>query len=267
MQVRHVAFASLKRRRARAAFVLAAVALGVGTVVAIVSLSRAMQDEIADELDRFGANIIVTPASRTMDLAYGAIGLGALTVDSAALTVADVDRIRTIHHRTRLSAVAPKLVGMVEVNGAPQLLIGLRFREERALKSWWELEGRMAVGPDETVLGSELARALHLNAGGRLSVAGRSLLVAGIARASGSLEDNAIMVDLVQAQALLGRPGAISFVEISALCKVVRSTRSSVRLPRRCPARGSRRFARRSPRASGPSSNSRDSGTARQRSC
>ena len=37
--------------------------------------------DISRELDRFGANIVVTPKSRMLDLAYGGIPLGGVTVD------------------------------------------------------------------------------------------------------------------------------------------------------------------------------------------
>jgi hypothetical protein len=39
-----------------------------------------MRAEVSDELDRFGANIVVTPKTRAVDLAYGAVAIGALTV-------------------------------------------------------------------------------------------------------------------------------------------------------------------------------------------
>ena len=58
MQLRHIAFDSVKRRKGRFAFVLAAVVLGIGTIVALVALTRTMQIEVSDELDKFGANIV-----------------------------------------------------------------------------------------------------------------------------------------------------------------------------------------------------------------
>ena len=60
MQLRDITLGSLKRRPTRGAFVVAVLAPGVGPLVALVSLTRAIQSEIGDELDRFGANIVVT---------------------------------------------------------------------------------------------------------------------------------------------------------------------------------------------------------------
>lgn len=202
---------------------MAAVVLGIGTVVALVSLSRAMQEEVGDELDRFGANIIVTPKSRALDLAYGAVALGGLTVDSTELTLADADRVRSIHHHRRISAVAPKLVGTVPVNGLEVLAIGVNFRQERGIKSWWEVDGRVADGPDEVMLGAEVASQLGLGPGDRLDLPGdasqQNATVVGVVAPSGSVEDRALLADIRVVQAALQRPDAVSFVEISALCK------------------------------------------------
>jgi putative ABC transport system permease protein len=219
MQVRHVAYASLKRRRARVLFALAAVALGIGTVVALVSLSRAMQSEIADELDRFGANIIVTPKSRSVDLAYGSVALGGVTVESAMLTDADVARVRTIHHHRRISAVAPKLAGTVTLSTGPTLVIGVNFRQERGMKSWWEIRGALPAATHEALAGADLASSLHLAPGDTVHVGDRAIRIAGVGAATGAVEDSALLVDLPYAQDLLGRPGAVSYIEISALCK------------------------------------------------
>ena len=79
MQLRDIAWASLRRRPGRGLFTAGVVAIGIGTVVALVLLSRLMQAEISDELDRFGANIVITPKAQSLDLAYGGIAVGGLT--------------------------------------------------------------------------------------------------------------------------------------------------------------------------------------------
>lgn len=81
MQLRHIALASLNRRKGRFAFLLLALTLGIGTVIALLSLSTAMRTAVGDELDRFGANIIGTPRSRALDLAYGGIDIGGGIMD------------------------------------------------------------------------------------------------------------------------------------------------------------------------------------------
>jgi putative ABC transport system permease protein len=136
--------------------------------------------------------------------------------------LADATRVRTIHHHRRISAVAPKLVGTASVNGRQALAIGVVFRQERGIKSWWELEGRVADRPDEVMLGADAARDLGLRVGDLVEIGGsptERATVVGVIALSGSVEDRAILADIGVVQQALGRDQAISFIEISALCK------------------------------------------------
>lgn len=219
MQLRHIAWSGMKRRRGRMLFMLSAVVLAIGTVVALVALAEAMRAEVGDELDRFGANIVITPKARTLDLAYGTVALGGLSVDAERLTLDDARRVRTIHNSRNISAVAPKLLGTIDLDGTPVLLIGADLREERAVKGWWEVEGRMALGAGETMIGADAAATLRRRVGDRLAVGGESLDVVGVLSANGTIDDQAVFVDLALAQRVLGKPDAVSLIEVSALCR------------------------------------------------
>ncbi len=219
MQLRDIAWGSLKRRRGRFAFILAALMLGVGTVVALVSLSRAMQAEVSDELDRFGANIIITPKSRVLDLAYGGVAVGGLTVDVQDLNSEDAAVIRTIPNKRNISAVAPKLVGTTDIDGKRALLIGARFDQEPGIKSWWQIDGRLARSEDEALLGTEAAHNLGKHSGETLALGGRRLRIVGVIATTGSIDDQAVFIDLGLAQRVLGKPGKVSLIEVSALCR------------------------------------------------
>jgi putative ABC transport system permease protein len=219
MQLRDIAWASLKRRRGRFVFALAAVALGIGTVVALVSLSRAMRAEVGDELDRFGANIIITPKARSLDVAYGGLAVAGLTVDAEELQTKDADTIRTIPNKRNVSAVAPKLVGTMELEGQRALLIGVRFKDEGGVKSWWKIDGRLARNAGEVMLGSEASQSLRKRKGDRISLAGVPREVVGVIAPNGSLDDQAVLTDLGVAQQALGKPDAVTMIEVSALCR------------------------------------------------
>ena len=219
MQIRDIAWSSLKRRKGRFGFVLAALALGVGTIVALVALTRAMQAEVSDELDRFGANIIITPRSSAVDLGYGGLAVGGVTVDAKALRLEDLPKIRTIPNRRNINAVAPKLIGTTDTEGARVLLIGVDHKQEARVKSWWHVDGRLARTDDELLLGAEAARALKRRAGDRITLAGRPRTVAGVVAATGSIDDQAVFASYPIAEQALGRPGAVSLIEVSALCR------------------------------------------------
>ena len=219
MQLRDIAWASVKRRRGRFVFALAAVALGIGTVVALVSLSRAMRAEVGDELDRFGANIVITPKSRSLDVAYAGVAVAGLTVDAQELQTKDADAIRTIPNKRNVSAVAPKLVGTLEIEGQRALLIGVRFRDEGAVKSWWKIDGRLARNAGEVMMGHDAAQTLRKKTGDRITLGGEPREIVGVIAPNGSFDDQAVLADLGVAQQALGKPDAVTLIEVSALCR------------------------------------------------
>lgn len=219
MQLRDISFGSLRRRRLRGGFVVAALALGIGTLVALVSLTRAIQTDIGDELDRFGANIVVTPRSTMVDLAYGGVDLGGVSVDGQRLTLDDTARIRTIHNSRNISAVAPKLIGTTRIGDQKVVLAGAVLRQERGVKGWWQFDGEWPVRADEVIIGSEAAARLGAKPGTTLRVGDRQFHVTAVVQPTGAMDDHAVFADLSTVQTLLGRPDELSVIEVSALCR------------------------------------------------
>lgn len=219
MQLRHIAFASLNRRKGRFAFLLVALTLGVGTVIALVSLSTAMRAVVSDELDRFGANIIVTPRSQSISLAYGGLDVGDIAVDSRALSAGDAWRIRTIPNARNISTVAPKLVGTVEIDNRRVVLVGVDLRQERRVKGWWTIDGQFATTTDDVMLGADVGRTLQKRPGDTLMIGDRPHRVTAVVGPTGSVDDQSVFADLGMVQGRLGLPDAVSFIEVSALCR------------------------------------------------
>jgi putative ABC transport system permease protein len=219
MRLHDIALASIRRRKTRFAFVFGVIAVGVATIVALVMLTRTMQREVGDELDRFGANILITPKSDLYDLSYGAVTLGGVSVTTQELTARDADAVLTIHHRRNISLVSPKLVGVTVVGAARVLLVGTRLAQEPGLKPWWRIAGALPASDREILVGSEAAAALDVASGEDLQIGGELVRIAGVLAETGSIDDRAVFTDLSVAERVLGRPGAISLIEVSALCR------------------------------------------------
>jgi putative ABC transport system permease protein len=69
------------------------------------------------------------------------------------------------------------------------------------------------------MIGSDAAHALKRGRGDRLTIAGEPREIVGVIAPSGSLDDAAILTDLGVAQQALGRPDAVTMIEVSALCR------------------------------------------------
>jgi putative ABC transport system permease protein len=246
MRITTIAFANLKRRRAKALFLVVGIAIGIGTAVALLSLSGSIKEEIGSQLDRFGANIVVVPQSNSLSLDYGGVSVSSVSFDVQQLKTEDAKNVLDIPYGNRISVVSPKLLGAVGVEGREVLLAGVDFKSELTLKRWWHIVGREPAADADLLVGYEVARALALieDSTGvpveaasrhdvhgeenkhqfkllrdRLQIAGRDYAVAGVISQTGGPEDRTIFGSLAGVQQLLGRPGQLSLIEVSALCK------------------------------------------------
>lgn len=222
-----------RRKWQRTTLLLAVFTLGVLSIVALDRVSSVVGESLERKLTAYGANILVTPERETLTVSYGGLSLGDMAVATAALDADDaVARIRGIGLAERVSAVAPKLVAMVDARsgaGAPTRvgLVGVRFDKERIIKNYWGLDGQYPDKADQVpgsegrmavLAGADVAGHLGLTPGSELELDGRPAVVTGVILPTGSDDDSVILADLGAVQDLAGRPGQADFVEVSALC-------------------------------------------------
>lgn len=256
MRIRSIAWANLKRRKGKAAFLVIGISIGIATVVALLTLSGLIKDEIGTQLDQFGANIIIVPQSNTLSLDYGGIAVSGVALDINLLKDEDAKRVFDIPYRNRISVVAPKILGVSSIDGQQALLAGVDFEAELKLKRWWRLVGVKPERDGDLLIGHDVAKRLSLiepTADGssqavplvdssitidanspahqhsveqkgfriikdRVLIAGQDHRVAGIIAPTGGSEDQMIFGSLPRFQTLLNKPNQLSMIEVSALC-------------------------------------------------
>lgn len=258
MRIRSIAWANLKRRKAKTAFLIVGISIGIATVVALLTLSRLIKDEIGTQLDQYGANIIIVPQSSSLSLDYGGIAISGVALDVNQLKNEDAKRVFEIPYRNRISVVAPKILGVADVEGHQALVAGVDFDSELKLKRWWRLVGQKPQDERDLLVGYDVARSLslvepttdgssqpvlvtgseitvyadgdtgsHQHAAGlkgfrivrdRLMIAGQEHHVAGVLAPTGGSEDRMIFGSLPRFQTLLSKPNQLSMIEVSALC-------------------------------------------------
>jgi len=213
-----IALSNLRRRKGRAAFLVAGLLIGVATVVALLTLTDALTREAQDNLDSFGANILITPQSDALSLAYGGVAVGGVAVGQTQIREADLSAIDSIANRANIATISPKLLGGVRANGQDALLMGVRPGDEFKLKQWWTVDGYAPRAANELVAGSAVAAQLDLQIGDAVQIAGRDFVVSGLLRETGSEDDNVLIAELPAVQAVLGKPGEVTMVEVAAQC-------------------------------------------------
>lgn len=217
MTLKDIAISNLRRRKAKAMFVLAGLVIGVSTVVALLTLVDAMKKDINHKLEMYGANILIVPKTENLSLSYGGLSLGGVSFDMNEIRESELGRIRTIKNAANVAAVGPMVLGPVKAGEHKVLMAGVDFQASNMLRPWWIVKGAIPE-EDAVLLGSEAARVLGAGVGSNLNVNGRPFSVSGVLESTGSQDDGLIFAPLSTAQKLLHKEGRISMVEVAALC-------------------------------------------------
>ena len=218
MNLQTIAISNLKRRKAKLAFLVVGLAVGIATIVTLLTLTRSMAGDITRKMEEFGANILITPQSQALSMSYGGLGLGGVTFDQREIRESDLAMIKTIANNRNIAAIAPKVFGVARVGKRELLLAGVDFASELKMKQWWQVFGEAPKNEDELLLGSDAAKALDVEPGGSLTVNGASFRVSGVLAQTGSQDDGLVFAALPRAQRLLGKEGKITIAEVAALC-------------------------------------------------
>ena len=237
-------YESFRRQKRRKVLAGAAITLGVTVATAMIGVATDIGDKINRELRTIGANLVVTPQEDSLDLEIGGVNLKPPT-DGAFLDEADLPKIKGLFWHNNITGFAPMLpvnvsVGQdVKQQDAKQqdekrqevTLLGTYFAKPlsygrddfttgvRSTHPWWKVTGAWPDDSSRNVLvGERLADRLSAKPGGQITLAGRPLKVSGIL-STGGPEDDEIVAPLAVAQEILGRPGAVKRVYVSALTK------------------------------------------------
>jgi putative ABC transport system permease protein len=217
MTLKDIVLRNLRRRKAKAGFVLAGLLIAVSTAVALLGLIEAMNRDIQQKLEEYGANILILPKTENLSLTYGGLSLGGVSFEMQEIRQADLVRVQAIKNAANVAALGPTVLGAVEVSDRKVLLAGVDFQAMKILKPWWKVGGTVP-GEYDVLLGTEAARILNLSAGEHLKINGSELRVSGILAATGSQDDQLVFARLDKAQSLLNKEGLLSLVEVAALC-------------------------------------------------
>jgi putative ABC transport system permease protein len=227
-------YESFRRQKRRKLLAGAAITLGVTVATAMIAVATDIGDKINRELRTIGANLVVTPQEDSLDLEIGGVNLKPPT-DGAFLDEADLPKIKGIFWHNNITAFAPVLPVNLdgEQVGKPLdvTLLGTYFAKPisfgtdqfttgvRSTYPWWRVSGTWPEDSSRDVLlGERLASRLGKKSGDEITLAGRQVHVSGIL-STGGAEDDEVVGPLSLAQEIMGRPGAVRRVYVSALTK------------------------------------------------
>ena len=245
-----IVYESFRRQARRKLLAGIAITLGVAVATAMIAVATDIGDKINRELRSYGANLVITPQEDTLDVEVGGVNLKPPS-DGAFLNEADLSKIRGTFWHHNIVGFSPMLPVTVRIGGDSNFkdvtLIGTYFNKPltfgkenfttgvRITHPWWKVEGSCGDGrlarpdspaacgwPDDNsqnvLVGERLAAKLGKKPGDTIEISGRPFTISGIL-STGGVEDDQIVAPLALAQEILGKPGAVHRVYVSALTK------------------------------------------------
>jgi len=197
LKLYNISLNNLRRRKGKVIFLVSGLLIGIATIVTLISITQSMSRDVEERLDRFGANIVMTPRSENLSLSYGGISVGGVNYETVDFRESDLAHIRDIKNSANLGIVAPKVLGPWELDGKRVLLMGADLQAELSLKTWWQFQGMPTGQPDDLIVGSEAARLFNLELGDSLSLGTESFVVSTILHPTGGPEDGIIVGDRI----------------------------------------------------------------------
>lgn len=212
---------SLLKRPRPVLLMLLSIVLGSAVATSFLGITREISTKMALELRRYGANILLEPAT----------GGGAQLADQ------DLPKIKQIFWKHNILGFSPYLFAPVELAVAGKkeraVLAGTWFERSldvageaptvqgvKSLAPWWQVQGGWPGAEDEAIVGATLAKRLGISVGGKVLVqhTGKELplRIVGVVT-TGGFEERQLFAPLLTVQNYLGMPGAVSRILVSAL--------------------------------------------------
>src|SRR3990170_3856730 len=177
MKLYQLVLKDIWRRKRRVLYAILGVVIGTMTVTSILTVSAAGQARITSQLEKYGANLSVMPATKTIDNGLGDLSLGTMNLGDNYISEDKVPLIRQItDHMIKealgitdpgnIASVAPKLYMNAEMKGASIVAVGIDPEEQFKVNTWWQVaKGEYLDTGDQALLGSQAAAMLNLNVG------------------------------------------------------------------------------------------------------
>lgn len=189
---------NLMRRRARTLLTAAGVAISVGLIIALLSISAGVRNT-ADALIHVGRADFGLFQGQVSDFTRSQLSESMARQVASQAGVAEAARIKLY---------------VTTANGRSSFLLFGLVPTEFPARRLVIVNGARAVG-NEALVGDVAARHLHLVPGGMLRIGGRAFRTAGIYHSGNPFEDSGAVLPLAVVQDLAGRPGQVTSVAVT----------------------------------------------------
>jgi putative ABC transport system permease protein len=234
-------FESFRRQKRRKSVALLAIALGMTIATAMLAVANDVGDKINADLRRNGGNLLVTPIEDTLDVNLGGVDLKPAS-EGNYIAESELPKMKGTFWGHNIIGIVPYLSAPTRIathsGDLNAELLGTYFAQAftygkqefvtgvRSVNGWWKVTGEWPQDyaawpesqPPDVLAGITLARDHGISVGDEIEIQGKKLHVSGILNTGGA-EDQAIVAPLHIVQQILGVPGKVRRVVVSAMTK------------------------------------------------
>ncbi|MCL4204594.1 MAG: ABC transporter permease [Pirellulaceae bacterium] len=243
MRMRTLVWREIFERKSQLVTSFLAILLGITVIVSIKNITFYSEKAVAREMDSLGANILIMPKSVTLQDYYAADMQGDTIPEEyvTQLAMSDLEG---------LDNLSPKLSVPVELQGRNFTLTGILPKSEFQAKAAWAGAGIFSrpagcgamptlpfasedkktlvrqrvidnLEQDESLVGADVAAALSLKEGDRLSLLGREFKITALLPQTGTIDDSRIFAHLHAVQDLTDKGPVVSAIEVVGCCQEI----------------------------------------------
>jgi putative ABC transport system permease protein len=200
-------FKNIVRRKSRFIFTLSAIAVGIASLVTLLSMGTGLEAEVRKQADVLGAHLVVTPKGWC---AYEQISVLIGETLPEAIPYKDVEKIARIDGIETF----PYLTERTAINNQPVPVVGILPIPMKNFKNWEVKKGQYRLDGESVVVGTGIVKQFELKIGDVLTIRGKEFGIGGILEEVGNRDDLAIYMNLPIAQSIYGVDDKVSFVSV-----------------------------------------------------
>jgi putative ABC transport system permease protein len=200
-------FKNIVRRKSRFIFTLSAIAVGIASLVTLLSMGTGLEAEVRKQADVLGAHLVVTPKGWC---AYEQISVLIGETLPEAIPYKDVEKIARIDGIETF----PYLTERTAINNQPVPVAGILPIPMKNFKNWEVKKGQYRLDGESVVVGAGIVKQFELKIGDVLTIRGKEFGIGGILEEVGNRDDLAIYMNLPIAQSIYGVDDKVSFVSV-----------------------------------------------------
>jgi putative ABC transport system permease protein len=238
MRIYHIALKEVSKRKMRTIYTSFGIAIAVSMLISVMITASSGQREVFQVIARYGHSLTIVPVDTEsqQSLKSFGIGTGSYIPESALKDIEEVYQKAIVAGWEKMGALifqegtiggaafppptfAPRLYEETVVRGKDVIVGGVLLEKELIARFWWDIsEGRFMEKDNEAVIGRLFAAATETKVGDTLDIGQSRVKITGILRETDSPDDYMVFTSLRSVQAMFGKKGKISMINVRAMC-------------------------------------------------